>query len=111
MLTGARTAIAQDRLLLVEDLRLDKKIAESGMRSVGSSQCDNHFCITREVDCLACPRAVRDANSPYLDVILRRNGNFRLRIYALFITSEVRACLRKICLIDRRWAECWLIRG
>jgi len=55
MLTGARTAIAQDRLLLVEDLRLDKKIAESGMRSVGSSQCDNHFCITREVDCLACP--------------------------------------------------------
>ena len=71
MVGSARPAIAQDRLLLTDDLRLDKKIAESGMRSVGSSQCENHFRITRQVDYLACPRAVRDANSPYLDVILR----------------------------------------
>ena len=54
MAGGAGPSITQDCLLLTDDLCLDKKIAESGMRSVGSSQCENHFRITRQVDYLAC---------------------------------------------------------
>jgi hypothetical protein len=52
MVNSTGPAIAQYHLLLMDDLRLNKQIAESGMRGVGSSQCENHFCITCQVDYL-----------------------------------------------------------
>ena len=61
LVQGAGPASAEDRLLLADDLGLNKEIAERRMQCVRGRRCQNDFRVTRDVDRSACPGAVGDA--------------------------------------------------
>ena len=67
----ARTARAEDRLPLVDDLGLHKQIAERRMQRVRSRCGENHFRVTRHVNRATYPRAITDVHAAQFDVVFR----------------------------------------
>src|SRR3989304_8337996 len=75
LLQGAGTAGAEDRLPMVDDLGLNKKIAEGRMQCIRSRRCKNYFRVTRDIDLSARPGAIDDSNSAQFNIIFGRNGD------------------------------------
>jgi hypothetical protein len=68
---GAGPARAEYCALRVDDLGLDKKIAEGRVQRILRRLCKNNFNIARELDYSACPCPLGDGTTAQLDVILR----------------------------------------
>ena len=60
--------------LSVDDLCLNKKIAERRMQRVCGRRCKDDLRVTRDLDLSACSAAVGDRDPAQLDIILGRNS-------------------------------------
>ena len=104
---GARPARAENRPLPAENLGLNKEIAERRMQRIRGRRGEDDLRITRDVNGSAFPGTVDDGDAAQLDVILGRNGNFRMRVEVVVAATELRFRLRedrfiRIRLFERR---------
>jgi hypothetical protein len=54
---------------MVDDLGLNKEIAECRMQCVSGRRCENHFRVTRDVNRPAYPSAISDSDSAQFNII------------------------------------------
>ncbi len=108
---GAGPAGAEDRLALGEDLRLNKEVAERRMQRVRGRRCENDFRVTRDLDRPARPGAVGDGDSAEFDIILGRDGDFRMRVEVVVAAAELCSRMRENRFVIVRLLERRLIGG
>src|SRR5229473_4302815 len=110
-LEGARTARAEDRLALMDDLGLNEEIAERRMQRVRGGRREHDFRITRDFDRPACPGAVGDADPAQFDVVFRRNDDIGMRIEIVVAAAKLRTSLRKNYFVILRLLQSRVIGG
>ena len=111
LVVGAGAAGAEDRLPLIDDLRLDKKIAERRMQRVCGRRSKHDLRVTRDLDLSACPAAVGDRDPAQLDIILGRNSDLGVRVKVVVPAAKLGAAFRENRLIILRAFERRLICG
>ena len=111
LVPGAGAAGAEDRLPVVDDLRLNKKIAERRMQRVRGRRRKDDFSVTRDLDLSARPAAVGDRDPAQLDIILGRNGDLGMGIDVVVPAAKLGAAFREDRLIILRAFERRLICG
>ena len=108
---GAGPASAENRPVLVDDLGLNKEIAERRMQCVRGRRCQDHFRVTRHVDRSARSRAVGDGDAAQFDIILRRNNDLGMGVEVMVAAAELGSPFRKNRLVMLRSFERRLICG
>ena len=93
-----------------EDLRLDEEVAESRMQRVRGRRCKDDLRVTRNVDHSARPAAVGDRDPAQFDIILRRDGDLRMRVEVVVAAAELRSSAREDRFVGVRPFERRLIR-
>ena len=63
-----------------DDLRLDEEVAEGRVGGVGGRRRHDYLRIARHLDRAPRARAIRYPDAPDLDVVLRRDGDLRMRV-------------------------------
>ena len=111
LVVEARPARAQDRLVLAHDLGFDKEVRERRMRRVGGGRRKHDLGVTRDIERPTLAEALVMADSAQLDVILRRNGDFGVRVDLVIAAAEHRAPLRENRLRSVRSLERRLVGG
>ncbi len=106
---GAGPARAENRPLPAEDLGLNKEIAERRMQCIRGRRGEDDLRITCDIYGSAFPGMVDDGDAAQLDVILGRNGNFRMRVDIVVAATELRFRLRKDRFVSVRLFERRLI--
>ncbi len=94
-----------------DDLGLNEEIAERGMERVRRGGGENDLRVARHLDLSALARAVRDVDAAHLDVILRRDGDLRVRVEVVVAAAELRPRLGEDRFVAFRLLERRLIRG
>ena len=72
---GTRSSRAEYGLVIRDNFRLNKKVAESRVNFIGGGLSHNNFRITGDIQFPAFSGTIGDADSSQLDIIFRRNGN------------------------------------
>ena len=108
---GAGTAGAEDHLPVVDDLRLNKKIAECRMQRICSRRRKDDLRVTRDLDLSACSATVGDRDPAQLDIILGRNSDLGMGIDVVVPAAKLDPSLRENRFIILRAFERRLIRG
>lgn len=76
--------------MLAQDLGFDKQFVERWRRGVGGGQGEHDFRVTCYIKYSARGKTVGDAHPAQLDVIIRRNGDFGLRLNIVIAAAEHR---------------------
>src|SRR5512139_837325 len=105
LLDGAGAAGAEDRLPVVDDLRLNKKIAERRMQRVCSRRRKDDLCITRDLNLSARFAAVGDRDPAQFNIILGRNGDLGVCVKVVVTAAKLSPPFRENRLIILRSFE------
>jgi hypothetical protein len=111
LFTRAGPAGAENCPLRSDDLRLNKKIAERRVQGILCRRGEDDFRVTRNVDGPTRPGAVGDGDSAQLDVVLRRDSDFRMRVDFMGTATKLRSRFRENRFITLRSFKRRLVRG
>jgi hypothetical protein len=87
---GTGPASAEDRLPLVDNFCLNKKIAESRMQRIRNRRFENHFSVACHFNRPAGPRPVGYVDAAQFNVIFGRNADLSMCIELLVTAAEFR---------------------
>ncbi len=90
-----RPALAQDRIVIADDLGFDEELGKGRMRRIGGRRRKHDLRITRDIERPRLPGSVGDDNPPHLEVVLRRNRDQGAHVDPVIATVEYRAPVRK----------------
>ena len=82
-------ARTKDRLPLLDDFRLNEKIAECRMQCVRSRFGKHNLSVTCDVNCATHPRAVGDVHTPQFHVVFRRNNDLGMRTVVMVAAAKL----------------------
>ena len=108
---GACTTRAKNRLSFPDDLGLHEKIAERRMEGVGGCRRENHLGVAGDVDRPRTAGAVRDVDTPDLDIVFGRHDDLGMRLEIEIPAPKFRPPLREDRFIVFGLLERGLVRG
>ena len=110
LVVRARPARTEDGPSRSDDLRLHEQIGERGVQRIGGSGCERDLGVARDVDRARDPRAIGDAQPAQLDVVLRRDDDFRMCLEVVVGAAKLRARFAEDRFVVRGTLQRWLVR-
>ncbi len=95
----------------LDDFGLDEQVAKRGLVGIGRGRCKYYFCITGYLENAPHARAVGQAQTPQLDIVLRRDHDFQMRFNVAVASPVFGTTFTEQRFIGRRAFERRLVRS
>ena len=88
LLRSAGTALAEDRLIIAQNLGLHKELLEGGMSDVRGRIPQDNLRVARDVQCPRHGREIRDAHPTQFDIVVGGNRNVGIHLDIVIATLK-----------------------